>query len=224
MRDVDAQHSRVEVLEILAGDVAVGVRGPVAGADVQHAVGPEAHLAAVMAVGHPLDDEVQARGIAFPVADVEAEDLVLLVRLGPLRAVGEDVDLVRPRVVGRKHQRVDPEALELEEDLGLVDGRVVRKRQDAAMLQRDHGAAGARLEGQVQRIPEVEVGEGAPGLVGERRVGRTGDARRGPGDAAFGWGGRFGFRAAGRRQAEQDQDQRAGHHPIYGWRAPLCGH
>ena len=64
--DVDPQHSRNEIADLLAGEVRVGIAGAVAGRDIEHAVGPEGQVAAVMSVRFPFDDDLLAGRVACP--------------------------------------------------------------------------------------------------------------------------------------------------------------
>jgi hypothetical protein len=50
MIDVDPQHARDQIADLLAGKIGVGIGGAVAGRRVQHAVGPESQVAAVVPV------------------------------------------------------------------------------------------------------------------------------------------------------------------------------
>jgi hypothetical protein len=183
-----------------------------------HAVWPEVHLAAVVAVGDPLDDEVLAGRIAFAVLHLVAEDAVLLLRFRVFRAVRKNIDEVRFCVAGVEAQGVEPHPLELKEGLGLLRGRIVRKRQDAAVLDRDQRAARRRLEGHIQRIAEGQLGEGPFRLVGQRRIRGADDARGRPGDALSRCRRRRGgLRAAGSQEAERE-DRPDATHALYSWR------
>ena len=62
MVEINAQHPAQQVVEGLAGVPGVGVVGSVAGRYVEHPVGPEAHSAAVMPAGTPLEQNLLGTG------------------------------------------------------------------------------------------------------------------------------------------------------------------
>ena len=131
MIDVDPQHGRQQVVEGLAGQVGVGAAGAVSRGDVEKAVVAEGEVAAVVAVGGPLDDqELRLRVDAVrrpggrPCIARPASPCVPPFE----RAVQADVDVAVALVVGMEGQ-ADGEAVDLEQDLGLVGVLVVAGRR-----------------------------------------------------------------------------------------------
>ena len=107
--DVDAQNAAEQVVQGLAGIPGVGVAGAVAGCDVEHAVEPERHVAAVMPGRFPFDHELF--GLRVDAKRLPAPPVNRLTRFirscGVSRSVAEDVDEAVLSIVGIETDRVN---------------------------------------------------------------------------------------------------------------------
>jgi hypothetical protein len=108
MFHVDPDHAGIQVAQILSRPVPVGVGRAVARGDIQHPVGTEPHLAAVVAVRRPFDHEMLGGRVDLAVLHDIPEDAVLLVGLGVGRTVGEDVDPMVLRILGMEVDGIEP--------------------------------------------------------------------------------------------------------------------
>ena len=91
MVDIDSEHDGEEVIESLAGGEWVAVAGAIACGAVEHSVGSEGEVAAVVTVGFPFEDDQFAVGISdavFP-ADGPAGDAIAFCLLFD-RSVADD--------------------------------------------------------------------------------------------------------------------------------------
>ncbi len=207
MVDVDPQDGAQQVVDRLAGQVGVGAAGAVARGDVEIAVVAEGKVAAVVAVGGPLDDHEPAslgRYVASPCGrPCNARPASSSDRLE--RAIHADVDVAVALVVGMEGD-ADGEAVDLEQGLGpagvlvVVDGEQPAGPGPEIEVLKNEQAVGARLGGQAQGLLDRQLGKGPHDLVGRRRVGRPDHARVVPGDAPVQAEGLFGGRRPRRRR------------------------
>ena len=184
--------------------VSVGVRaaGAVPRRNIEIAVVAESKIAAVVAVGGPVDDDelrFRVDPVWRPAVDRVAHDLGLLAAAD--RAVHPNIDIAVALVVGVKGH-ADGEAVNLEKRLDLarvlvvVDGEQAARASPEIEVLEDEEAVGSRLGGQAQGLLDCQLRKGPRDLVREGRIGRADHARVVPGKAPFeaerligGWAG-----------------------------------
>ncbi len=151
----------------------------------------EVEAAAVMAPRPEFEDDLLARGIDHG-------------RIGPAhreprddRAVGQVVlqDIANVNIaifveLWMKDQAVERGQVgmqlgEVEREVGLLAAGIVREGEDPALELAEEEPVGPLGRDQHDRELELEVGKGRLDGVRRRRLGRAGDLRAGPGDAAF---------------------------------------
>ena len=214
--DVDAGNAREQVGNVLARDERIGRfgRAGVACAEIEHAVGAEAEVAAVVAALQPRDDhvaggEIEARdGIG---GDFEADDAraVFAVRLaagfGDRQHVGEAVfGKLGVKREGERFGQLRVELGEVTEQIGGGDGLVGAKRAQFSFAFDDDEPVGAGQRGDLERLGERERGKRA--LEAERggRLGRACDRGGGPRRARRGRQVRCRGPAGGEQREGQD--------------------
>ena len=187
---------------VLSGSGGLGLGG-VAGGDVEHAVGAEVQVAAVVPALQEGEDDLLARRVdprRVRLGDREPRHprAVRQVRLARLRALQGVADealavLLEVRVERQPVDRLDLLRLreqvdrleflaQVEEEVGL-GVRLVGERVQHAGLLADEEPVAPRTAGDEQGMLELQVRERPHHLEGRRRVGRADDAGGRPGRA-----------------------------------------
>src|SRR5262249_52886105 len=143
MIDVEADDAGVEIAYVLAGVVRVGVGRAVARGEVEHAVGAEAEVAAVVAVGLVLEDQLLRREVALRrvAARREPPDLVVLALLR-VGAVREDVDVAVLAVIRMERHAVEIDVVDLAEIEGRLFAFGVEAEDAACLLDHEYPVVG----------------------------------------------------------------------------------
>ena len=190
--DVDPQDFRAERGEILADAVLVGVARAVAAADEHQTIAAESHVAAVVAVGIPLDDHggrvaVECvRRLAVDHVAGDPRSLAAVLRhaaVGALQAIGADVNEAVLRELRVKRDRVvHGRVVGRDEHLRLVHPLVFPHPHDGGRpvgpgLRHIDQPVAAGLVGHGDRARHRRLRKGPGRRVGQRRLGRTGHLR-----------------------------------------------
>ncbi|MFN9457298.1 MAG: hypothetical protein ACK6D7_07980 [Acidobacteriota bacterium] len=169
----------------MAGFVAVGAGGAVAGGDVEVAIGSDDGFAAVVAAGGPFDDDAFGAGLDARrlggAVDFEAGDAGELAFFAAVIAGvggGEDEDVAVVLVAGMEGEGGDA-AAHIEDEVFFSGGVGGVEGVEAAFVFGDPEAGGEGVLGDEDGSFKRDLGEGAGEAEGRGRVGGAGEAVQG---------------------------------------------